>query len=173
MAGADDLLADLDGLSDDGDAEQDKEPNAMGPPASSNSLKRKAEPTSDEDMSDLDDLDNEPGEEGNQEVGGLVLSGGVKPSEELDVEDVQKMELGAVQDVGRIATLDGSKRMSDILKVGTTTSVFFTHLNFYSTGNREIPDATNFCSGYGAARAYESRVQSYRASKQSLGGRGQ
>ncbi|KAF8138163.1 hypothetical protein EV363DRAFT_1313300 [Boletus edulis] len=48
--------------------------------------------------------------------GGLVLEGGVKPAEELDAEDVQQMDLGAIEDVSSIAKLEGSKKMSDILK---------------------------------------------------------
>ena len=104
---ADDLLADLDDL-DDGneELEQIKETQMNG-------LKRKA--PSDEEMSDAEEGDADEG----TGSGGLVLEGGVKPAEELDVEDVQRMELGAVEDVGNIAKLEGSKRMSDILKVST------------------------------------------------------
>ncbi|KIM90992.1 hypothetical protein PILCRDRAFT_59417 [Piloderma croceum F 1598] len=51
-----------------------------------------------------------------QDVGGLVLEGGIKPADELDAEDVQQMELGGIEDVRKIAKLDGSKRMNDILK---------------------------------------------------------
>ncbi|KAF8996281.1 Nop domain-containing protein [Hymenopellis radicata] len=98
---ADDLLADLNDLSD---AAEDEEPEP------SNSLKRKAD--EDADMSEPEDGN----EDGEQEIGGLVLPGGVKPAEELDVEDVQQMELGGVEDVSKIAKLDGSKRMNDLLK---------------------------------------------------------
>jgi U4/U6 small nuclear ribonucleoprotein PRP31 len=47
----------------------------------------------------------------------MVLEGGVKPADELDAEDVQKMELSGVEDVRKVAKLEGSKRMTDIIKV--------------------------------------------------------
>ncbi|KAJ6629151.1 hypothetical protein B0H10DRAFT_2160619 [Mycena sp. CBHHK59/15] len=112
---ADQLLADLDGLSDD-EGEYVDEPESSADPAasSSNGLKRKAETAgSDEDMSEEGGGE---GEDGQQEIGGLVLPGGVKPADELDAEDVQQMELSGVEDVSKIAKLDGSKRMMDILQ---------------------------------------------------------
>jgi len=112
---ADELLADLEGLS--GGEEEEIEP---GP---SNGIKRKA--PDDDAMSDKSE--DEDDDTGGQEamgadgkpvqVGGLVLEGGVKPADELDAEDVQRMELGAIQDVTKIAKLEGSKRMNDILMV--------------------------------------------------------
>ena len=112
---ADELLADLDGLSDN--EEEDAQPEASNSTAPTNGIKRKV--TSDADMSDDDQEYGEGGEgdDGKRDVGSLVLEGGVKPADELDVEDVQKMELGDVEDVKKIAKLDGSKRMADILKV--------------------------------------------------------
>lgn len=116
---ADELLADLEGLSGD---EEELEP---GP---SNGIKRKA--PDDDAMSDKSE--DEDDESGAQEamgadgkpiqVGGLVLEGGVKPADELDAEDVQRMELGAIQDVTKIAKLEGSKRMNDILTVRSPLS---------------------------------------------------
>ncbi|KAK1236678.1 U4/U6-U5 snRNP complex subunit prp31 [Marasmius sp. AFHP31] len=112
---ADELLADLDG--DDGqefneeEEEQTQDTGSMGPPPLP--LKRKA-------VDDLEEEDMEEAENGEedekQEVGGLVLPGGVKPADELDAEDVQQMDLGGIEDVGKIAKLEGSKRMNDILK---------------------------------------------------------
>ncbi|KAL0949634.1 hypothetical protein HGRIS_009679 [Hohenbuehelia grisea] len=116
---ADELLADLDGLSDEGeDVQQEPQQTAAG--ASTSSLgKRNADAMdngSDAEMSD-DDGEGKEGEGSNdQETGGLVLEGGVKPAEELDVDDVQQMELGGIEDVSKIAKLDGSKRMNDILQ---------------------------------------------------------
>jgi U4/U6 small nuclear ribonucleoprotein PRP31 len=104
---ADELLADLDGLSDN-EEEYPEEPAQ----STSTSVKRKA--TSDAEVSEEDE---EGGEDHKQEVGGLVLEGGIKPADELDAEDVQQMELGSIEDVRKIAKLDGSKRMTDILKV--------------------------------------------------------
>ncbi len=47
----------------------------------------------------------------------MVLEGGVKPADELDAEEVQRMELGAVDDVRKVARLEGSRRMTEILSV--------------------------------------------------------
>jgi len=107
---ADELLADLDGLSDE--EEYPEEGPAQSTSTTTNGVKRKA--TSDAEMSE-----DEGGEryDDKLEVGGLVLEGGIKPADELDAEDVQQMELGGIEDVRKIAKLDGSKRMTDILKV--------------------------------------------------------
>lgn len=129
---ADDLLADLDGLSDHDDEDQPVEEGALEDlatrPTSSNGnpLKRKAS-DSDAEMSDADDGEGgAPDEEaeGKARGGGLVLEGGVRPAEELDAEDVQLMELGRVEDVKEVAKLEGSKRMNDILKVCRDSVVY-------------------------------------------------
>jgi U4/U6 small nuclear ribonucleoprotein PRP31 len=109
---ANELMADLDGLSDAGeDYNEEEEPRQA---VSSTGLKRKA-------TTDLDDAMSEEGEgEVDGEIDGavgMVLEGGVKPAEELDAEDVQRMELGAVEDVRKVARLEGSKRMAEILSV--------------------------------------------------------
>lgn len=79
------------------------------------SLKRKA---SDEEENSGDEVSGDDALKPQDiEIGGLVLEGGVKPADELDVEDVQRMELGGIEDVTKIAKLQGSKRMNDILKV--------------------------------------------------------
>ncbi|KAG6833735.1 hypothetical protein H0H87_001167 [Tephrocybe sp. NHM501043] len=112
----DDLLADLEELEDNDDQEYD-DPESIPTASSSKGLKRKA-PNDDLRMSDEeDDLEGEDEEGDDQEIGGLVLEGGVKPAEELDVEDVQQMELGNIADVTKIAKLEGSKKMADILHV--------------------------------------------------------
>jgi U4/U6 small nuclear ribonucleoprotein PRP31 len=112
----DDLFADLEGLSE-GDDDEEAQQEDETPQASSSaqaSTKRKA--------SDVDMSEDEGEEEDNNEetkgraVGSLVLEGGVKPAEELDAEDVAYVNLGDIEDVSRIAKLDGSKRMTDILK---------------------------------------------------------
>ncbi|KAJ8698106.1 U4/U6-U5 snRNP complex subunit prp31 [Pleurotus ostreatus] len=111
---ADELLADLDGLSDDEEYNQEEAQQPQQPVASSStSVKRKA--GSDAEMSD-DGGDEGEGEQAQTEVGALVLDGGVKPADELDAEDVQQMELGDIEDVSAIAKLEGSKRMNDIIK---------------------------------------------------------
>ncbi|KAI5124861.1 hypothetical protein M0805_007294 [Coniferiporia weirii] len=114
---ADDLLADLDDLDDAGETYDEEE--ALVPQPSSSGTKRKAGPDEDLEMSDLegeggadDDIDGQ----GEAAGGGLVLEGGMKPAAELDAEEVQRMELSGVEDVSKIAKLEGSKRMVDILK---------------------------------------------------------
>jgi len=113
---ADELLADLEGFSDDeGEGFEEEEP---GPSTSNGAVpvgtKRKATEGPDEDMSDEEEGGED--EEGEQQTG-LVLEGGMRPADELDADDVQQMELGGVEDVSKIAKLYGSKRMNDILKV--------------------------------------------------------
>ena len=126
---ADELLADLEGFSDEGEGFEEEEPV----PSSSNGAvqagtKRKATEGPDEDMSD-----EEGGEDGEDEQKvGLVLEGGMRPADELDADDVQQMELGGVEDVSKIAKLHGSKRMNDILKVRQFSEVLLvTHTRFH------------------------------------------
>lgn len=114
---ADELLDDLDGLSG-GEEEQEEvhqPPQFKVPGLPASALKRKREGDDEEDthMSDGDDED---------EQGGLVLEGGVKPADELDKDDVEEMKLGAVTDVRNVAKLEGSKRMKDILQVNVIRS---------------------------------------------------
>ncbi|KAF7794546.1 hypothetical protein EIP86_005680 [Pleurotus ostreatoroseus] len=123
---ADELLADLEGLSEDEEEHQEDETPPAGPSTSTgttktNGVKRKASAGGDGDEDDDMDADGEVDEDvaedgGKSRVGTLVLEGGIRPAEELDAEEVQRMELGAVEDVRKIAKLHGSKRMNDILK---------------------------------------------------------
>lgn len=115
---ADDLLADLDDLDDSGETFEEDNDGDGQKSSTTAGVKRKAS-DEDEDMSDLDDEAGRNGEADGHGEGmeGLVLEGGMKPTAELDVEEVQRMELGGVEDVGKIAKLEGSKRMLDILKV--------------------------------------------------------
>ncbi|THV08720.1 Nop domain-containing protein [Dendrothele bispora CBS 962.96] len=110
---ADELLADLDGLSGDeeNNEEEPQQSESMPPSAGpSSGVKRKAA-GSDEEMSEPEGENDT-----NEATAGLVLEGGVKPADELDAEDVQAMNLAGVEDVGKIAKLEGSKKMTDILK---------------------------------------------------------
>jgi len=126
---ADELLADLEGFSDEGEGFEEEE---TGPSTSNGAVqsgtKRKAAEESDEDMSAEEGGEDEEGEQ----QAGLVLEGGVRPADELDADDVQQMELGGVEDVSKIAKLYGSKRMNDILKVRQLLkTVRVTHTKFY------------------------------------------
>ncbi|KAF9484013.1 Nop domain-containing protein [Pholiota conissans] len=121
---ADELLADLEGLSGGEEEEEDVQLPEASTFAPVNGLKRKALGADLDLEQDEDDEDMEEGEgktakgaDGKEiEIGGLVLEGGVKPADELDAEDVQRMELGGIEDVSKIAKLEGSKRMSEVLK---------------------------------------------------------
>ena len=115
---ADELLADLEGLSEGEEEfkEDDEQPTAGPSTSNGNGLKRKAGDDEDEGMSEEDE-EGENGEESKAQVGSLVLEGGIKPAAELDAEEVQRMELSGVEDVRKVAKLYGSKRMNDILKV--------------------------------------------------------
>lgn len=89
------------------------------------SLKRKVD--DDEDTIQDDDDDDDEEQSDLPHVGTLVLQGGVRPADELDAEDVQRMDLAAIQDVSKIAKLQASKRMSDILTVCLLLPLFFSH----------------------------------------------
>lgn len=111
---ADELLADLEGFSDEGEGYEEEVGPSTSNDAAQVGTKRKAAEEPDEDMSDEEE---EEGEGEGEQQAGLVLEGGVRPADELDVDDVQQMKLGSVEDVTKIAKLYGSKRMNDILKV--------------------------------------------------------
>ena len=134
---ADELLADLEGLSDGEEEQQEEQDQPEAGPSTSNGLKRKAPADEDEEMSGGEGEGNEADQK--QAVGSLVLEGGMKPAEELDAEEVQRMELGGVEDVRKVAKLYGSKRMNDILKVRLYQSARYMSLTARNaTGNREV-----------------------------------
>ena len=109
---ADELLADLEGLSE-GEDDYKSDDQAAAGPSTSNGVKRKATESDDEMLEEDGEADDEEQGEG----GALVLEGGVVAAAELDAEEVQRMDLGGVEDVKKIAKLYGSKRMTDILTV--------------------------------------------------------
>lgn len=145
---ADELLVDLEGLDDNDDGHHQ-------------SLKRKV------DMSDVSSDDGEPDPSNGIEIGSLVLEGGVKPADELDVEDVQRMELRAVEDVSKIAKLEGSKRMADILSVRFVFICLIKLFHIFS-GNSKVPGQSFYeCSNISACPS-QSRILPHRPSQQSL-----
>ncbi|KAF5333081.1 hypothetical protein D9611_002310 [Ephemerocybe angulata] len=124
---ADELLADLDDSGDENEEYPEEQPepstSTSNPTATSSTVgqKRKADGDPEEDGNGNGDLDEDDEEMGGEEaegkeVGSLVLEGGMRPADELDAEDVQQMELGGIEDVTKVAKLEGSKRMSEILK---------------------------------------------------------
>ncbi|KAI0723004.1 Nop domain-containing protein [Earliella scabrosa] len=112
---ADELLADLDGLSGEEDNYENDEEQPEASTSTSAGAKRKA-PGSDDEMSEGEGGGDGAEDGDDKAVGTLVLEGGMKPAEELDAEEVQRMELGGIEDVRKVAKLEGSKRMNDILQ---------------------------------------------------------
>lgn len=144
MSLADELLNDLDGLSDDEQApDQTTDPSAstskndvMGPPALPSNGKRKADEDAEDDEED-DELDNaldglgggdsakdgEDGDVGNAKMAdgssaaGYIGTGGTRPAEELDREEVEGMDLKDVDDVESVVKLHKSRKLLDALQV--------------------------------------------------------
>lgn len=124
MSLADTLLADLDGLSDDGGPSRSPSPqpqagsSSMGsmlPPALPGGVKRSASAL----LEDLEE-DEEEGDvemEGGAAAAGYVPEGGVRPADELDAEEVAKADLSDVTDVGKVAKLHTGRRLKDVLEV--------------------------------------------------------
>jgi hypothetical protein len=172
---ADELLADLDGFS--GDEEEEEVP------APAASLKRKANDDGSSLANELEDdngedEDMDPAEEeleanNAHEIGSLVLEGGVKPADELDAEDVQAMELGKIEDVRKIAKLEGSKRMSDILAVCTVLIFWKCLLTHSRPGYRQVQRASLNTSANVSTRTPQSRVHSHRPGEQPVSRGGQ
>ena len=118
MSLADSLLADLDGLSDDEDPSPPSHHQASGSkgsmappplPAKVNGNKRPAE----ED----EDLDGDLTMENGLSATGFVPEGGVRPADELDIEEVENTDLTGVEDVGKVARLMTGKKLKEVLSV--------------------------------------------------------
>jgi U4/U6 small nuclear ribonucleoprotein PRP31 len=145
---ANELLDDLDGLSggeEDGPYESQNGFVVPGLPASA-ALKRKRS-----DNNGDSDVNMSDGDEEEDTGGGLVLEGGVNPADELEQADVDEMELGTVQDVRSVAKLEGSKRMTEILKVITIHSMrslnhVWLNSNSTSMGSAALPQDIEFYS---------------------------
>ena len=120
MSLADSLLADLDGLSDDETPSPPPQPRSTGSkgsmlppplPAKINGNKRPAE--EDEDLDG--DLTMEDGPSGI----GFVPAGGVRPADELNIEEVENTDLTGVEDVGKVARLMTGNKLKEVLSVRT------------------------------------------------------
>jgi U4/U6 small nuclear ribonucleoprotein PRP31 len=111
---ADELTADFADLDDEEDQEYDIDDDNA---ALDNRHENGKDADGDEDMSDVEkevtDGPNKLDERG-------VMPGGVQPAEQLDPSAVQRMELGGVADVSKVAKLYGSRKMNDIIKVIST-----------------------------------------------------
>lgn len=117
MSLADELLADLDGLSDDGHV---SEQETTAQPEAGPSKPRAVEGDNNEDEED-EDMD-----QGNVEAGakladgtsatGYVPSGGVRPADELDRDEVEGMNLQVVEDVESVVKLHRSRKLLETLE---------------------------------------------------------
>lgn len=137
----DELFADLEGLSEGEDDQEERAESTQASSSAQAGTKRKAaDADMDEDEEDDDDenMDTEEGRSKRKEVGSLVLQGGVKPAEELDAAEVEEVDLGSVEDVSKIARLDGSKRMTDVLKVHYATAGTVPRVDCLRTGNPKV-----------------------------------
>lgn len=114
---AEELAADLADL-DDEEYEYEEEATVASPSGAhwppNGATKRSQGAEGDEEMSDAD-AEVTAGTNALDAMG--VLTGGVRPAEQLDAEAVERMELGTVEDVSKVAKLYGSKRMRDIVNV--------------------------------------------------------
>lgn len=130
MSLVDDLLNDLDGLSDDGGVISESEQQDQGGPSGTshqndfgNSSSKKRSAPDDDGTPDGED---EEMDQGNVESGailedgtsatGFVPMGGTRPAEELDREEVEGMNLVAFDNVESVVKLHKSRKLQDALQ---------------------------------------------------------
>ncbi len=168
---ADELLADLDGLSGDENEEEQQESPAPPPPTTAESSSSSRQKRKLDDLNSDDEMSGGEGEEEGEEeregreVGSLVLEAGVKPADELDAEDVQQMELGNIDDINKIAKLEGSKRMTDILKVSPPPSSSLEYFLTFNAGDWRVSGKPFYSVANGTPSPFESGIQCYCTSK--------
>jgi U4/U6 small nuclear ribonucleoprotein PRP31 len=81
-------------------------------------LKRKASHADNDNGMDEDTDEDEDGVQVKEEEMDMVIpEGGVRPADELDEDDVAKMQLKNVRDVSSVAKLAGSKVFKEVLQV--------------------------------------------------------
>jgi U4/U6 small nuclear ribonucleoprotein PRP31 len=147
MSLADALLADFDGLSDDGGLSdhEDTAPQAssstsannasgsgsgnkdspfgsMGPPPLPTKAiagQKRLAAALDGGFDEDDDMDGEEDMklEGGQSAVGFVPEGGIKPAEELDADEVEDTDMTNIEDVGKISKLLSGKRLKETVEV--------------------------------------------------------
>lgn len=119
---AQELIDDLDGLSDEELPEGSGEASATDEVSNENG-KRPASTLLEDDHEqedqkmDEDDEPKDPNQVQLQEGQLYIPTGGVRPADELDAEAVESYKLGKVMDVRKVAPLTSSKRMKDVLEV--------------------------------------------------------
>lgn len=108
---ADELLNDLDHGPEEVEEEQELKPEFAVP---ANPRKRKAD-DDDEMSADEDEAEEEP----TADMEGGLAPGGIPAAREMDVEEVESMDLGGIEDVRNVAKLEGSRKMTDTLQVSS------------------------------------------------------
>lgn len=122
MSLADELMNDLDGLSDDGGPSDTEQPVAgpssaangdMGPPALPSGVKG----VQDDEDDDMKPAEEEEKLESGESAAGYVPAGGTRPAEELDRDEVEHMNLKTIENVESVVKLHKSKRLHEALTV--------------------------------------------------------
>ncbi|GAA5833567.1 hypothetical protein JCM9279_001563 [Rhodotorula babjevae] len=111
---ADELMNDLDDLGSGSDVDDELDSAMAGPSAATAS-------TSAPQADGGDDDDGEAGDVDEALLGGAagevhVPEGGVRPADEVDPEAVNAMDLAGVAEVGKVARLQGSRTMREVLQ---------------------------------------------------------
>lgn len=124
MSLADELMNDLDGLSDDGGPSDSEQPVA-GPSSTANgdmgpsALPGGGDKEQDDEMKTAEEevgtLDN------GESATGYVPAGGTRPAEELDRDEVEHMNLKTIDNVESVVKLHKSKRLHEALTVSLGT----------------------------------------------------
>jgi len=118
MSLADELMNDLDGLSDDGGPSDSEQPTA-GPSSAIDGEATSASKVDDEGDADMKAVQEEEEDnlEGGQSAVGYVPAGGTRPAEELDRDEVEHMNLKTIENVESVVKLHKSKRLQEALTV--------------------------------------------------------
>jgi len=115
---ADELMNDLDDLGSGSEVDDELDNAMAGPSGSTNTGGAEGA-----DGAPADDGDD--GEAGDEALlGGApgevhVPEGGVRPADEVDPDEVNAMDLAGVAEVGKVARLQGSRTMREVLQVRT------------------------------------------------------
>lgn len=116
MSLAQELIDDLDGLSDDEIAEGNQtEQTEQQEDLNENGKRPASESLVEESSENVMDTSEEPSVE-LQEGQLYIPTGGVRPADELDAEAVESYKLGKILDVRKVAPLTSSRRMKEVLE---------------------------------------------------------
>jgi U4/U6 small nuclear ribonucleoprotein PRP31 len=121
MSLADELMNDLDGLSDDGGPSDSEQPTAGPSSATGGEAIASTSKIDDEEDTDMKagQEEEEDNLEGGQSAVGYVPAGGTRPAEELDRDEVEHMNLKTIENVESVVKLHKSKRLQEALTVSS------------------------------------------------------